>query len=602
MFNIIIGIAFLLAAWLTHAPITEKTTKKIGKTARIVLALLGLFFLALTSWINPPSDHLAHFNRIYFAESMTGGQVIAMEGQAGRQAEVERSGFKFSPLIRVFNEIEYARFVEIPTGHVGVLNAVDGKPLRKGQTIADEWQSFTTKDGTEHKAMDMLDAVNFLTHGGQKGEQYTVLPPGKWPVNLYLFEVKIVKATSIKAGTVGVVTSRYAAPNAECPSQSELLKYEGANKKVAAPLVPEGCIGVRQDPLLNGYHNVNPNAIKTDIVPIQVTTWKYKGCFKKREVVLEVTQDGISQSFPEKDAPKPKDAADCAIEANVEGWKVPTEFSLLVQVPPANASMMMASVGTLDDVENKIGTRALRSSYRDIVGGERTIVEMVCPEDEEVCEDDDKVEKVTKRPWQILELISARADIEKAIEESLAPELARAGVVLKEVQMGYAELPTGLLATRQREQLADQQRKTFIEEEKAQVQRQSLKAAEELANMQNKIVEAREAEKIARDKAKAAEAIGEGERRKLEHIAKGERARAIALGTKAAERLAINQQNLEAAIKIAEIAADNPDMVKVSAVSSSGGGDAGSAAVLGSILGNSTVAEQIKQTVNSNNK
>lgn len=601
MFNIVLAIAFFIAAWFARAPIEEKTNKTVSKLAAAGLASLGLFFLLLTSWINPPADHVAHLKRVYFAESMTGGQVIAMEGQAGRQAEVKMSGFKFIPLIRVLNDIEYAPFVTIPKGHVGVLNAVDGKPLRNGQAIADEWKSFTTEDGEKHNAMDMLDAVNFLTHGGQKGEQYTVLPPGKWPVNTYLFEVTIVKATSIKAGTVGVVTSRYSAPNAKCPSQADLLKYEGANKKVAAPLVPEGCIGVREDPLLNGYHYVNPNAIKTDVVPTRVTTWKYKGCFTKREVVLEANQDGtITQKIPETSANMPKDAADCAIEANVEGWKVPTEFSLLVQVPPANASMMVASVGTLDDVENKIGTRALRSSYRDIVGGERIIVEMVCPEGKKACKEEDKLEKVTKRPWQILELVSARADIEEAIEAALAPELARAGVVLKEVQMGYAELPTGLLATRQREQLADQQRKTFIEEEKAQVQRQSLKAAEELANMQNKIVAAREAEKIAQDKAKAAEAIGEGERRKLEHIAKGERARAIALGTKAAERLAINQQNLEAAIKIAEIAAANPEMVKVSAVSSSGGGDSGSAAVLGSILGNSTVAAQIKQTVENN--
>jgi hypothetical protein len=232
------------------------------------------------------------------------------------------------------------------------------------------------------------------------------------------------------------------------------------------------------------------------------------------------------------------------------------------------------------------------------------VTEKSCKNKKESCADSDMINATVMKPWQILDLITKRVDIENAIEVSLSPELARAGVVLKEVQMGYAEIPTGLLATRQREQLAQQQIKTFVEEEKAQVQRKSLEAASALANMQTKIVASREAESIAHNNAKAAEAQGEGERRRLEHIAKGERARANALGQKAAEKLAINQQNLDAAIKIAELAANNPNMVKVSAVSVVGDGNSGDAALLGSLLGNSSISKAINdmQTVNKTKK
>lgn len=44
----------------------------------------------------------------------------------------------------------------------------------------------------------MLNAEYFLTNGGQKGPQLTVLKPGKYRLNRYLFDVKIEDATNIE--------------------------------------------------------------------------------------------------------------------------------------------------------------------------------------------------------------------------------------------------------------------------------------------------------------------------------------------------------------------------------------------------------------------
>ena len=55
------------------------------------------------------------------------------------------------------------------------------------------------------KFKDMLDAAYFLENGGQNGPQLTVLPPGKYRLNLYLFKARPNKATDIPAGFVGVV-------------------------------------------------------------------------------------------------------------------------------------------------------------------------------------------------------------------------------------------------------------------------------------------------------------------------------------------------------------------------------------------------------------
>ena len=51
----------------------------------------------------------------------------------------------------------------------------------------------------------VLRPLEILKNGGQKGPQLTVLPPGKYRINRYLFSVEFQDATDIPAGFVGVV-------------------------------------------------------------------------------------------------------------------------------------------------------------------------------------------------------------------------------------------------------------------------------------------------------------------------------------------------------------------------------------------------------------
>ena len=53
----------------------------------------------------------------------------------------------------------------------------------------------------------MLDAEYFLTHGGQRGPQTTILTPGNYRLNTYLWDVDIQDAVDVAKGFVGVVKS-----------------------------------------------------------------------------------------------------------------------------------------------------------------------------------------------------------------------------------------------------------------------------------------------------------------------------------------------------------------------------------------------------------
>ena len=93
---------------------------------------------------------------------------------------------------------------------VGYMVAADGASLRDGQTFADPLDSIADRtSGKRHTMSEMLDATTFLTEGGQKGPQTSVLPPGTYRLNPFLWNVNVasMKVTEVPAGSVAVVKS-----------------------------------------------------------------------------------------------------------------------------------------------------------------------------------------------------------------------------------------------------------------------------------------------------------------------------------------------------------------------------------------------------------
>ena len=70
------------------------------------------------------------------------------------------------------------------------------------------------------------------------GPQLTVLKPGKYRLNRYLFKVDIKDAFSVEVGEVGVIKSNVQ----EVENCTPVTVPEG--RSLSVPLVPKGCIGV----------------------------------------------------------------------------------------------------------------------------------------------------------------------------------------------------------------------------------------------------------------------------------------------------------------------------------------------------------------------
>jgi uncharacterized membrane protein YqiK len=103
---------------------------------------------------------------------------IALQGEAGFQPEIVRGG------IHVFFPFTYrihkSDLVTVGQGKIAYVFARDGAPLAPSQVLA--------SNDSEEKS-DFQDARKFLTNGGQKGPQRTILREGTYAINTTQFAI-----------------------------------------------------------------------------------------------------------------------------------------------------------------------------------------------------------------------------------------------------------------------------------------------------------------------------------------------------------------------------------------------------------------------------
>ncbi len=537
MFQIVLALLILVGSFVLWRKVP--VLKTIGlpgwtvKTFASVCSVFAVWLMVATSYVFVGSDQVGLLKKVYLGSSLQNGRIIATEGEAGFQSRFLSPGFKFRPFLNVIYDVEKRPAVIIPKGYYGLINTTDGKPLPADQVMAAAWKT--------NEYAKMLDATYFLTKGGgYKGLQTSVLTPGTYFVNLYQYRIQIVSSsnawmnrygpdglqkwrttkekkvdlsnfnktnvTTIPAGIVGVIKS-----NIQTLSDEECVpvKVTALEGTLTAPLVSKGCKGVEIDPLYPGAYFMNREAYDITEITTRVLTWTYKGGYIRREFQLSVTQDGsITQKETSEIIPVPDDAADAAIRIKVQGWDIPLELSVLVQVDPANAPIVVASVGDIAAVENKVMTPLIRSVVRNVIGSYK----------------------------QVFALQNERALLESRIEEAIKPEGAKYGITIKEVRLREPYLPPELRVARLRTQLSEELKKTFKTEQEAQSQRIAVEKARATADQQPKLVKAEIAVQVATKFKERRLLEGQAQKAFLIEVAAGEKERANVLG---AERVMI---------------------------------------------------------------
>lgn len=504
---------------------------------RAVFLLLAFGLILETSIIKVPADRVGVVRKIYGTTSLPEGHIIATRGETGYQAEIIPPGtFRVRPLFNILNVVETMPIVSVPNGFYGRIVARDGENLREGQIMADAWP--------DAEFGNFLDAEYFMTHHGQRGLQLSVLKPGTYPVNLKLFQVRIgfianrkdqiaandviydeqgsrsentpldTSITRVPAGFVGVVRSSVQATDANCTVTRATV---GTGDSLSADLVPQFCKGIWVRALPPNDYYLNRDAFDVTLVDTRVQTLEFKGGFKRRWIDLKVNAKGdFDQTERAADIAKDPEAVDVAVNTKVEGWEIPQELRVVVQISPQNAPIIVAAVGGLKDVESKIMIPSIRSHVRNVYGGTLTVT---LPDG-----------STETRATKVLDTVEQRPALEDEVLRRIQADGRRAGVEVVEIRLGEPVIPPELLLARQREQLATQLKSAFIQEQAAQKQRQETEAARATADQQAKLVTARiQAESAAQFEIERQRA-GHAERSYLEEIAAGQKAQTDVLG------------------------------------------------------------------------
>lgn len=566
---------------------------------RGTLILLVFFSIAATSYVTIGQNEVGHLTRVYLGESLPAGRIIALDGQKGPQAEILGPGFHFRLLLNVLYDVDELPVTEIPDGYYGKLIARDGISLPPGQAFADQFGDLDT----------MLNAETFLASGGQKGPQVMVLTPGRWRLNSYLWDVQTISqdgedfgtsVTEIQKGFVGVIKSnvyadvnfgemRAAKPKSCKPTQEEDL----SGGKLAVPLVPIGCIGIWDRPLLPGRYYLNRDAYTVVLMDTRVQSWEFKGGFTRRSIALEVDQKGkITQKETTQEEPVQPEYADRAVFLKVEGWDVPQELRVLVQIPPDNAPIVVASVGGEKEVEHRIIVPAVRAIVRDVTGGGYMEFPKTNEQGEPVLDEQGKTLMVRRAP-QVLDLLNNRSLLEAEILRVIKPEGHKAGVEIKEIRFGEPSVPPELLVARLREQLAQQLSASYREEQTAQGERIKTENSRAMADQQDNLVQAAIEQEKAVMLKEAAKLAGEGERAKLLAVAEGQKAQAAVLGEERVAELRKYELFVDRLFSLIE---ENPELITTAITNASkfvpdtvittgeGAGLEGAASIFGTLL------------------
>jgi uncharacterized membrane protein YqiK len=174
------GISFALPDLMSN-PLVWLLMAIVGLVA--VVEAMGLRYI--------PNDRVGIVEKLWSPKGSVGeGRIIAVNGEAGYQAELLRGGFHLG-LWRWQFRIHKLNLVTVPQGQIGYVYARDGEALAPSQTLARVVPSNQFQDAKGF--LVGLAGDNGEVIVGQRGRQRAILREGVYAINQALFVVITAK-------------------------------------------------------------------------------------------------------------------------------------------------------------------------------------------------------------------------------------------------------------------------------------------------------------------------------------------------------------------------------------------------------------------------
>jgi uncharacterized membrane protein YqiK len=270
------------------------------------------------------------------------------------------------------------------------------------------------------------------------------------------------------------------------------LDTSGAEFKFGS-IVPPGHRGIWQEPLRTGKYPINPRVYAAEIVPTSILTLNWA--------------DATSEAH-DLDA-----QLSSIVGKSREGFVFEIDLQVQIHVPDTRAPKVISMVGTMRNLVSEVLQSAVGNHFRN-----------------------------TLQRLEAVRFIETRQEVQEAALEAITRYLNVYEVETKGVYIQDVTFPDELVLVLTRREIANQERATFEEQQRAQTARIEMEKAKGTADMQGQLASAQVGVEINRNRAQAREAEAQGEAAYVELTGKAEATKTQAIGlaeAKAVEALGI---------------------------------------------------------------
>ena len=517
------------------------------------VVVLLLFLPTLLGWVHVREMQVGIVIKRFASQGLPPGRLIALNGEAGYQAETLAPGVHLGLWFWMYNVVKVPVTI-VPQGEIALVLAADGAAIPSERIL-----------GKVVECEKFQDARKFLLNGGEKGRQLGILTAGTYRINTALFTVITgavahlhgmtpadLRLQQVESDMVGIVTTNDGMSIEAGEIAGPVIAGHENFQNAQAFLDGGGRRGLQEQVLLSGSWNLNPWFAKIEQVPMVKIPIGYVGVvisfvgmahidvsgqdFKHGDLVA-VGHKGVwvTPLYPGKHPINSRVAKvelvpttnivlnwAARIEAHnydsklssitvrsKDGFAFNLDVSQIIHVGALDAPKVISRVGSMQNLVDHVLQPIVGNYFRNSAQG-----------------------------YSVLDFLGARSQRQIEASQHIRAALAAYDVQAIDTLIGDINPPAELMQTQTDRKIAEEQRKTYEVQEAAQIQRQQLVRQTSLANIQQQVVGAEQGVNIAELTATASvkHAAGEAESTKLRALGDAEAIRATGDAKAAAYR------------------------------------------------------------------
>jgi len=385
---------------------------------------------------------------------------------------------------------------EGPVDMIGIVTVLEGEPLPSGDIASRlagyEDVSAMEREGTEKQSSssevdariietllgnkniqhnNYQDIQAFLEAGGKIGLQHDPLLYGAYLLNPFLVRVEMVPMLVVNQGEVAVIKAFVGLPT---------LDTSGSEFKFGS-IVSPGHRGIWREPLRTGKYPINPRCYAPEIVPTSILTLNWSN---------------------EVSASHNLDAHLAPIEGKSrEGFVFSIELQVQIHVPDTRAPKVISMVGTMLNLVNEVLQSAVGNHFRNTLQDQAAVT-----------------------------FIETRMQVQQAALVHVTEYLQLYEVETKGVYIQNVHFPSELVEVLTKREIANQEKATFEEMQRAQTTRIEMEKAKGTADMQAQLAASAVSVDINRNQAEAKKADAEGQAAYTETTGRADATKVQAIG------------------------------------------------------------------------